>query len=170
MSMSFLGALCMAGVTASLTASFELAPEEAWLVRKLETREELKRRERCALALMQATARMWIAQRKRAKLRPETHRRASTEAAEERIGKCRHACAEAAAAFRHARHLVTSLTQVHTLAVLHTSVDALRTDQQQLGAEQRKLNAKLDALLRAMGETTKSVQAIQLQASQRAGP
>ena len=50
---------------------------------------------------------------------------------------------------------------MHTLAVLHTSMDGLRTDQQKLGLDQQRLSAKMDALLDAMGETTQSVRAIQ---------
>ena len=60
MVMSLVGALSMAVVTASLTTAAELAPEEAWLVRKIETQAELKKRERLALHLMQACVRVWI--------------------------------------------------------------------------------------------------------------
>lgn len=151
-------------VTASLTASFELAPMEAWLVRKLETQEELKKRERCAIAVMQATARVWVVVRARSKQsRSKMHRPSSAHlltAADERVTRCRRVRDEAVAAFRLARKQAAHLTHVHTLAVLHTSMDGLRVDQQRLGSEQTRLGAKMDAVLKVLAETTKSVQAV----------
>ena len=136
MIMSLFGAVCMAVTTASLTTAAELAPEEAWLVRKIETQEELRKRERCALALMQACVRVWIAGRNLRKQGPGLGH-------EERIQRHIKARKAAAQAFRHVSGHVAQLTRVHNLGVLHTSMDGLRSDQQ-------KLAKRMDQLLIAM--------------------
>ena len=57
----------------------------------------------------------------------------------------------AAAAFRHVSGHVSQHTRVHNLAVLHTSIDGLRSDQ-------LKLSNKLDLLVQVSSSTAKSLQ------------
>lgn len=156
---SFAGALCVAVVTAALTTAAELAPEEAQLVRKLETIEEVRKRERCALAFMQATARIWLL------LRRERAQHAvlsgaggqgapKDEMGRRRLARLRRAAREAASAFRSASRHVARLTHVHTLGVLHNTLDVVKADQQ-------RLSSKLDMVVQMLTETTKGMQALQ---------
>lgn len=150
MAMSLVGALCLALVTASLTTAAELSTEEAWLVRKIETQEELRKRERCALQLMQACVRVWI------EFRRVKKEGAAADASGPRHGqlvKHQRAQKEAAAAFKHVSGHVSQLTRVHNLAVIHNGVDDVR-------AEQSRLAHKLENLMRLNWETARSVQSI----------
>jgi hypothetical protein len=150
MASSFAGVLAMAAITASLTSAAELGADEAWLVRRIETHEELRRRERCALALMQACFREWSATRQMKRASPS-----ATDAEElaNQLDRAQRARREAAVAFRLVAGRIARLTRVTTLAVLHTNVDKLRD-------EQRRLNNRLDKLVGLAADTAKSVQAL----------
>ena len=154
MFMSFYGALSVAVVTAALHSASELTPDEVWLVRTLEKQEELHKQERAAIALMQATIRLWIAKHtKRHQFggnRPEGVLQQRLITNEEML-RLKGAQQDAAITFKHARHRLSHLTHVHNLAVLHDSVDALRIDQQRLAS-------KMDAVVKASANTAKAVQ------------
>ena len=145
MAMSISGALAMAEVTASLTRVAELKPEEALLVRKVEMSHEMRLRHRDALHVVQAAARVWLAVRARDK---------ELLGASEDLVRHQSALRRATAVFRHATGDVTRKTRVHTLGVLHTSLEGLQ-------AEQRRLTCKLDALLRVSAETSRCVYELQ---------
>lgn len=165
MLMSFYGALSVAVVTAALHSAAELTPDEVWLVRTLEKQEELRKRERAAVALMQATIRLWIAKHtKRHQVqggnRPEGSRTNILEQSSQKrlvsndeLARLKGVQQDAAMVFKHARHRLSHLTHVHNMAVLHDSVDALRIDQQRLAS-------KMDAVVRASANTAKAVQAL----------
>lgn len=77
-------------------------------------------------------------------------RESPTPTKDNKLERLRRARRTAANAFRHVAGHVSQLTQVHNLAVLHTSMDALRSDQ-------AKLASRLEMLVKVCDATAKSV-------------
>lgn len=178
--MSLVGGLAMALVTAFFISAVELAPDEAWLVRKIETQDELVKRERCALEVLQACVRVWLEVRHQ-KMKQQitgdapSRRRSGTSptpspqpslprtsrykwpgsswraAPGERMALYQAARDKAVENFRKSNGNISQLTDVYTLAVLHTSVEGLRNQQDKnaarLAANQERLESRLDALV-----------------------
>jgi len=90
MIMSFYGALSVAVVTAAMTASADLAPDEVRLVRTLEKQEEVRKREQSACMLLQSTVRLWHArhmQRRAARSKAVPSGSAGAAGSREGLGK-----------------------------------------------------------------------------------